>query len=224
MNIKKMFVILFGMVRSIPINFKLFPLKVALKFPIIISPFVKIKSLKGKVIIKNCNIETGMIRIGFGDIGIFDQVLSRSILEIEGRIIFYGKAVIGHGSKISVGKNGILEIGNNFTITAETFIICHKNIKFGANNLISWENLFMDTDFHKIKNIEKNGTINISKEISTGDNVWFGCRNTILKGSQISNNCVIGSNSLINKKFYKDNILIAGNPAKILKENIVWEQ
>ena len=208
MNIKEKLVILCGMFRSIPINFKLFPFKIALKFPVIISPFVKIKSLKGKVIIENCDIEVGMIRIGFGDIGIFDQVLSRSVLEIEGKIIFYGKAFIGHGSKISVGKNGILEIGNNFIITAETVIICHKNIKFGDNNLISWENLFMDTDFHKIKNIEKNGIVNIAKEIYIGNNVWFGCRNTILKGSKILNNCVIGSNSLINKKFDKDNILL----------------
>lgn len=223
MNIKKTLVILWGGVRSIPINFKLFPLKIALRFPIIISPFVKIKSLNGKVIIKNYNIKPGMIRIGFGGVGIFDNVLSRTIIQLDGKIIFYGKASIGHGSRISVGGNGILEIGENFTITAETSIICHKKIKFGNNVLISWENLFMDIDFHKIKNIENN-IINEPKDIFIGNNVWIGCRNTILKGSQILNNCVIGSNSLINKKFDKNNILIAGNPAKILKENIRWEE
>lgn len=163
-----------------------------------------------------------MIRVGFGDVGIFDNVLSRTIIQLDGKIIFYGKALIGHGSRISVGGNGILEIGENFTITAETSIICHKKIKFGNNVLISWENLFMDTDFHKIKSIENN-IINEPKEIFVGNNVWIGCRNTILKGSQILNNCVIGSNSLINKKFDKNDILIAGNPAKILKENIIWE-
>ena len=223
MKIKKTLEILWGGVRSIPINFKLLPLKTALKLPIIISPFVKIKSLKGKVIIKNYDIKPGMIRIGFGDVGIFDNIFSRTILQLDGKIIFYGKSSIGHGSRISVGGNGILEIGENFTITAETSIICHKKIKFGNNVLISWENLFMDTDFHKIKSIENN-IINEPKEIFVGNNVWIGCRNTILKGSQILNNCVIGSNSLINKKFDKNNILIAGNPVKILKENIVWEK
>lgn len=223
MNVKKMFVILWGGVRSIPINFKLFPFRIACRLPLIISPFVKIKSLKGKVIIKNCDIKTGMIRIGFGNVGIFDNVFSRAIIQLDGEVIFYGDTSIGHGSKISVGGKGILEIGKNFIITAETSIICHKKIKFGNNVLISWENLFMDTDFHKIKNIENN-MINESKEIFIGNNVWIGCRNTILKGSQISDNSVIGSNSLINKKFNKNNILIAGNPAKILKENIVWEE
>lgn len=224
MNIKNTLVILWGGVRSIPINFKLFPLKTALKFPIIISPFVKIKSLKGRVIIKNYEIKPGMIRIGFGNIGIFDQILSRSILEIEGKIIFYGKAVIGHGSKISVGKNAILEIGNNFDIIAETSIVCHKSIKFGDNNLISWENLFMDIDFHKIKNLNEDNLDKELKKIMIGNNVWIGCRNTILKGTKVLDNSVIGANSLINKEFKKENVLIAGNPAKILKENIIWEK
>ena len=213
-----------GGVRSIPINFKLFPLKIALRFPIIISPFVKIKSLKGKVVIKNCEIKPGMIKIGFGNIGIFDQVLSRGILEIKGKIIFYGKAVIGHGSKISVGKNGILEIGNNFNVTAETSIVCHKHIKFGDNNLISWENLVMDIDFHKIKKLNEDNFRNKLENIDIGNNVWIGCRNTILKGSRIKDNSVIGANSLINKEFEKENVLIAGNPAKIVRENIRWER
>ena len=220
---KKILEILWGGVRSIPINFKLFPFRIACRLPLIISPFVQIKSLKGKMIIEDCNIKPGMIRIGFGNVGIFDNVLSRTIIQLDGKIIFCGKASIGHGSRISVGKNGILEIGKNFIITAETSIICHKKIRFGDNILISWENLFMDTDFHKIKDTENN-IINEPKEIFIGNNVWIGCRNTILKGSQISDNSVIGSNSLINKKFNKNNILIAGNPAKILKENIVWEQ
>ena len=138
MNIKKIVVILCGGgVRSIPINFKLFPLRTALKFPLIISPFVKIKSLKGEIIIKNCEIKTGMIRIGFGDVGIFDRIFSRTIIQLDGKIIFYGDTSIGHGSKISVGENGILEMGENFTITAETSIVCHKKIKFGNNVLIA---------------------------------------------------------------------------------------
>lgn len=223
MNIIKMLEILWGGVRSIPINFKLFPLGVALRFQIIISPFVKIKSLRGKIIIDNSKIKTGMIRIGFGEVGIFDKLFSRTILEIDGKIIFSGTANIGHGSKISVGKNGMLEIGENFIITAESSIVCFNNIKFGDNNLISWENLFLDNDFHKIKAIESNEVTNKGKKIMIGNNVWFGCRNTILKGTEVLNDTVIGANSVLNKKFLESNILIAGNPAKIVKKNIKWE-
>lgn len=225
MNIKgiNIFIILFALIRSIPINLKLFSLKKALKLPIIVSPLVKIRSLKGEVLIENSEIKFGMIKIGFGDVGIFDKVFSRTIIQIEGKVVFHGKTNIGHGSRIFVGKNGILEIGDKFNITAETAIICYKNIKFGNNNLISWENLFMDTDFHKVKELGKNEMTNKNKEISIGNNVWIGCRNIILKGTVISDNSIVGANSLLNKKFVKENIMIVGNPAKIIKENIEWE-
>lgn len=165
-----------------------------------------------------------MIRIGLGDIGIFDQVFSRGILEIRGKIIFKGDISIGHGSKISVGKTGVLEIGNNFKITAETEIVCHKEIIFGDNILISWDNLIMDTDFHRIYNLNSKKQINDSKKIVVEDNVWIGCRNTILKGTVIKKGSVVGANSLVANEFKEENILIIGNPAHIKKRNIYWEK
>lgn len=38
---------------------------------------------------------------------------------------------------------------------------------------------------------------------------------TILKGVTIGNNVIVGANSLVNKNF-PDNVVIAGNPAKII--------
>lgn len=223
MKLCKFIIIILGIVRSIPFNFKSFPLKIAYKLPIIISPFVCLKENNGIIKIENSKIEVGMIRIGFGGVGIFDSVFSRTIWQVSGTVIFKGKTNIGHGSKISVGKLGKLEIGDNFIITAESSIICHKSIRFGNNNLISWENLFLDTDFHKIYNLNRKEIININKEIIIKDNVWIGCRNTFLKGTNISKNSIVASNSVINKEFLEENILIAGNPAKIVKKNVKWE-
>jgi hypothetical protein len=47
--------------------------------------------------------------------------------------------------------------------------------------LISWENLFMDTDAHKI--IQNVIIINGPEKIIVGNHAWIGCRCTILKGS-----------------------------------------
>ena len=71
-----------------------------------------------------------MIRVEYGDIGIFDKKYSRTILDINGCIMFNGKTDIRHGSRISVGEKGKLNFGNNFTITAESEIICFKKITF----------------------------------------------------------------------------------------------
>jgi len=162
-----------------------------------------------------------MIKIGFGDVGIFDKKNSRSILELSGKIIFNGNANIGHGSKISVGKDGILNIGNNFNITAETSIVCFKNITFGENCLISWDNLFMDTDLHKIMN-ENDEIINEPEKIIIGKNVWIGCRCVILKGSEIQDGNIIGANSTVANKLENKNCIYIGNQIKCIKQNIKW--
>lgn len=147
--------------------------------------------------------------------------MSRSIWEVYGNIIFKGRTQFGHGSKISVGKNGTLIIGDNFKISAESAIAAHNRIEFGGNCLLSWEILIMDSDFHCIKD-QSGNKINESKSIIIGDHVWIGCRSTILKGTEIPKNCVIGANSVLNKKLEKEDAIYAGSPVKVIKENITW--
>lgn len=50
-----------------------------------------------------------------------------------------------------------------------------------------------------------------------GDNVWIGWGSIILKGTVIGNNCVVGAGSLVAGKF-PDNVVIASNPGKIIRE------
>ena len=80
----------------------------------------------------------------------------------------------------------------------------------------------MDTDWHSIclDGIKANDDIKVSIE----DNVWIGCRSTILKGAVIPRGCVIGANSNVVGVFTEKNCIIAGNPARIVKKNITWEK
>jgi acetyltransferase-like isoleucine patch superfamily enzyme len=162
-----------------------------------------------------------MIKIGFGDVGIFDRKSSRTIWENKGQIIFQGRADIGHGSKICVGKNGELLFGKQFVITAESSIICFNKIFFGERCLLSWDTLIMDTDFHKIYFNDK--VINQNQQIVIGNKIWIGARSTILKGVAIASNSVVAAGSVVNKTFTDESVLIAGVPARVVKENISWE-
>ena len=213
-----------GIPKTILINFKCLPISQAIKLPIIVSHKVLLKEIYGDIEI-NEKIKMGMIRIGFGDIGIFDKSLSRSIFKNSGKIIFNGKCRIGHGSKLSVNRNAVITFGKDFSISAETSIVCNKKISIGNNVLISWDCLLMDTDFHNIYNIE-DYIINKDKDIIIGNNVWIGCRNTLLKGTKINDDVVIAANSTICNDFLHEgkNIIIGGNPAKVLKRNIYWNR
>jgi len=208
-------------IRTFYFNFKYLPFKHAIKLPIFLSRKVYLKHTEGKIIL-DFTPRIGQIQIGFGNLGIFDDIKSRTILNILGTIIFKGKAEIGHGSKISVGTNGVLILGDNFKISAESTIVADHRIEFGKNCLLSWDNLIMDTDFHPIKDM--NGKLlNANKPIIFGDNIWIGCRCSIFKGSVVPDNCVIGSNSRISRPLLISNSLYGGSPIQCIKENIIWE-
>lgn len=219
MNIKMLKHI--SILKTIYFNFKMLPFSQAKKLPIFIAKHSKFISLKGAIII-DCALKTGMIKFGFGTVGIVDKRYAYTLIELNGEIIFSGKALFGTGSKISVGPNGKLKIGNNFVITANSSIICFDSIKVGNDVLISWEIIIMDTDFHATMNTQTGEKyFNITKPIIIGNNVWIGMRSTLLKGTTLPDNIIIGANSLLNKPYQvPNNVLLAGNPAILKKENI----
>jgi acetyltransferase-like isoleucine patch superfamily enzyme len=182
-------------VKTLYFNLKYLPFKQAVRIPIFVSRHVWLYKLQGKIIVEQ-NIACGQIKIGFDCVAAFDWEKSRTIWHNTGTIIFKGRAFIGHGSKISVG--GTLTIGSGFSITAESTIMCLKNVDFGDNCLLSWQIMVMDTDFHTIKNAA-GSIINQPAPIKVGSQVWIGCRCTILKGASIPDNCVIAANSVVRK-------------------------
>lgn len=117
--------------------------------------------------------------------------------------------------------NGLLTIGENTYINPNSVIIVAKEISIGSNCAISWNVQIMDTDIHTLV---VNGKPNEStKKIKIGNNVWIGSNVIILKGTEIGNNVVIAAGSIVSGNI-PDNVLIAGVPAKIVKEQISWLQ
>lgn len=218
MVIFKYIEIILSIPKSIYVNFRLLPFMQAVQLPILVRYNCNLLSLCGKVSLDK--IKTGIFKIGFGTVGVFDKRYNRSILQIQGLIKLKGKASFGQGARICVNTGGILNIGERFNNTAEMTIVCYNNITIGDDVLTSWNTLIMDTDFHQTVNLESEEISECDAPIYIGEKVWIGTRAVILKGSSIPNGCIIGANSLINKKFMKENSLIAGNPASIKKSNV----
>jgi len=209
--------------KSIRFNLKYFPLREAIKFPVLIANNMILMELKGEIQIEE-PLQTGMIQLGYsyGGVGLFDKKRSKGIWQVNGKVIFKGKARIGHGAKISVGENGTLTLGTDFALTAESSIVVKKRVTFGNDCLISWDCLFMDSDFHKIYDAAGNW-INEPAEILIGNKVWIGCRNLVLKGSTIADNSIIGANSVVNKGLEEPSSIYVGNPIKRIKKDVRWQ-
>jgi acetyltransferase-like isoleucine patch superfamily enzyme len=59
------------------------------------------------------------------------------------------------------------------------------------------------------------------KPISVGNNCFIGMRTIILPGTSIGNNVIVGAGSVVKGKF-PDNVVICGNPAKIICSTEEW--
>ena len=119
--------------------------------------------------------------------------------------------------------NNRLEIGNYTNIIGGFFSIADNNteIKLGNNCLISANVIIRTSDSHSICNM--NGErINNGRSVIIKDHVWVGYGATILKGSQIGADSVVGTNSLVAGINTPSNCVIAGTPAKVVKNDITW--
>jgi acetyltransferase-like isoleucine patch superfamily enzyme len=210
--------------KTIFFNLHYFPFKTAIHMPVFIYWRSKLYRMKGRIVIDG-PIKTGMIKFGVHGIGTQDFMYSRTMWEVSGILVFKGKACIGRGSKISVGKEATLTFGENLMITGNSEIICQKEISFGNHCLLSWDILMMDSDFHHILNADE-AIINSPKPITIGNHVWIGCRNTILKGVSIADNNIISANSTITRSVMESNCVIGGHgkSIEIIKRNVNWRQ
>lgn len=123
--------------------------------------------------------------------------------------------------------NAGLTIKENTSIESARFSMSNEDnvyISIGKGCMLSSNIVFRATDGHVILDKDFHSLLNKSKPIYIGDYVWIGSGVTILKGVQVSNHTIIGTMSLVTKKYKESNVAIAGNPAKIVKTNISWDR
>ena len=115
-----------------------------------------------------------------------------------------GGAKIGEGTIFYNPMNTVvdetslpfIEIGKNCRITAEVIILAHD-----------YSHAVLRPEYHCMP--RKAGVTKV------GDNVFVGMKSIILMGSQIGNNVIIGAGAVVSGNI-PDNVVVAGNPAKVV--------
>lgn len=205
--------------KTIRFNFYYFPIKKAVKFPVLVSYHTVLRSLRGGVKIEG-KASPGMLLLGYQRVGFLDVRYNRTIWEVSGCVVLKGKCIrIGSGSTLSVSGECVL--GDSLTMTGRSTVVCKDKIVFGNNVLISWDVLFMDTDYHSIYD-ENHQLINKDRPIIVGDNVWIGCRTTVLKGTSLPSNSIIAAGTIASGVMEQEGCIYTTNKT-ILKEGVTWE-
>lgn len=141
-------------------------------------------------------------------------------LDEDSKLICKGNFTMYEGSSIVVLKGGYLELGNQSYIN-ESLIQCASTIKIGNDCAIAGDVLIQDTDFHAV--LDENGKEKIyTKPITIGNHVWICAKATILKGVTIGDGAIVAAGAVVTKDV-PSNTIVAGNPAKVIRENIQWK-
>lgn len=104
--------------------------------------------------------------------------------------------MIDSGSKLVIGKDFLCAANFNlWTGDGHTIINKHGNIINNAKNSL-----------HQI-----------------GDHVWCGANVTLTKNASLPPNSIVAIGSVVTKEFKEPNVILAGNPAAIVKRDVSWE-
>lgn len=115
---------------------------------------------------------------------------------------------------------GRIEIGDGFGISGST-IYSTASITIGRNATIGANCKIIDNDFHPLDPEQRRLGLNRQHAkrapVVIGDNCFLGMNATVLKGTRLGDNVVVGAGSVVCGTF-PSNCIIAGNPARIVRQ------
>ena len=132
-------------------------------------------------------------------------------------LVVGSNTVFRSGGTLVVFDGGSLSLGDNVLLNNGCEIYCKDMISIGNDTVIANNTIRRDSDIHSVK-----GNIN-HKPINIGNHVWIGTNCIILKGVTIGDGAVIGAGSVVTKDV-PAGCFAAGNPAKVIKDNVEWER
>ncbi|HBM6949091.1 TPA: chorismate mutase [Enterococcus faecium] len=106
-------------------------------------------------------------------------------------------------------------VGENFYANFNCTFLDVSTIEIGDNCMFA-PNVQLYTATHPLHPVKRNSGLEYAKPIKIGNNIWLGGGVIVTPGVTLGDNVVVGAGSVVTKSF-PDNVVIAGNPARIIK-------
>lgn len=129
--------------------------------------------------------------------------------------------------RLEIGRKSTFNWNNRFLLHKNSTVIIGEDCMFGIDTFIhsgDGHSIF-DLDTQKNTNSFADDDMELAEyRIVIHNHVWLGRNSTVIcnnKITEIGEGSVVGLGSLV-KGYFPNNVIIAGVPAKIKKDNVAW--
>lgn len=191
--------------------------------------------------------------VGDGNVLSFSTALLRSVdidivgngneISISDGCVFIGvkihirgdnhKIIVDSGCRFNGGgmlwiedRNGHLNIGKNSTFENVSIAITEpfSRVDIGEDCMFAYDIDIRTGDSHSILDLSTAERVNFAANVFIDDHVWIAAHCILLKGVRLGEGSVVAAGACVTKAYEEPNIILAGNPAKIVKRNISWSR
>jgi tetrahydrodipicolinate N-acetyltransferase len=197
---------------------------VGARFPIRATRAVTIECGKGSKLLLGGPLFLGfapLLHRELGTEGLSARGLGKTVLRLGPRATLRTKGwvILEEGAQLVVGADAEMEFGGRNHLSTNAQILCRERIVLDRDAGMASSALLMDSDHHPVTvgDVERSDT----KPIHLGENVWIAIRAIVLKGVDIGDGAIVGAGSIVTKDV-PARALVAGVPAKVIRENVHW--
>lgn len=147
-----------------------------------------------------------------------NEVSIGRMIEVNALQIAIGSHVLAHRAALSIGDSFSIGPNSQFLLyTSGNRLVIGRDCMFSKNVTVR-----CGESPHLIFDKNTGEFLDVSDGVVIGDHVWVGENTYLTKSAQIADECIVGACAVVTKKFTTPHVAVAGNPAKVVRENVQW--
>lgn len=119
-----------------------------------------------------------------------------------------------------------VSVGSKTTFEGACALLAYNSgsvIRIGEDCMMSNNIIFRAGESpHLIFDDETGEYLDVTDGLFIGNHVWVGERAYVTKRVTIPDNCIVAACSVVTRRFETERCVLAGNPAKIVREGVRW--
>lgn len=143
-----------------------------------------------------------------------NRAFRKKICSCGENLMVYGNPTVSSGEKLSVG--------DNFKINDQVYINARSGVTIGNNVTLSYGAKLLSTGYDAEQFLQTGERIHTEDTpIVIGDNVWICANAVILPDVAITgHHVIIGAGAVVTRSIKDSHVIVAGNPARIIRKGI----